>query len=108
MSFVILFFFFICVHCIICAVFTNRDKKKKKKKEKGQNEVWCLSLGFRKELGYLTKTEVVWGYKGQFIKVIKDKFGVIKGRFVCLVVWLFLRWKTYCATCSRYLSNTAS
>lgn len=46
-----------------------------------------MSLGFRKELGYLTKTEVVWGYKGQFIKVIKDKFGVIKGRFGCLVVF---------------------
>lgn len=94
---------------VICAVFTNRDKtKKKKKKEKGQNEVWCLSLGFRKELVYLTKTEVVWGYKGQFIKVIKDKFGVIKSRFVCLFGWLVIRWKTYCATCSRYLSNTAS
>lgn len=107
MSFVILFFFS-SVYIALFVQCSQTETRKKKKKEKGQNEVWCLSLGFRKELGYLTKTEVVWGYKGQFIKVIKDKFGVIKGRFVCLVGWLFLRWKTYCATCSRYLSNTAS
>lgn len=109
MSFIILIFFHLCtLHYLLFVQCSLIETRKKKKKEKGQNEVWCLNLGFRKELVYLIKTEVVWGYKGQFIKVIKDKFGVIKSRFVCLVGWLFIRWKTYCATCSRYLSNTAS